>query len=52
MAIPPKTVFKTYNRRLRQEVVRINGVPVRFYKKNGKWHWRAIGGKVKVERET
>ena len=47
-----KPKIKTYNRRLRSEVVRFNGMPVKFYRRGSKWHWRAIGGKVKVERET
>jgi hypothetical protein len=51
MGLPARTVFKTFNRRLRPETVRINGVPVKFYRKGRKWHWRAIGGKVKVPRD-
>jgi hypothetical protein len=50
--VEAKPKIKTYNRRLRSEVVRFNGMPVKFYRRGSKWHWRAIGGKVKVERET
>jgi hypothetical protein len=49
--LPARKVFKTYNRRLREETARVNGAPIKFYRKNGKWHWRVVGGKVKVERD-
>jgi hypothetical protein len=37
-------------RRLRAETVVFNGVPVKFYRKRQKWHYRATGGKVKVKK--
>lgn len=43
----------TINRRLREETVHINGVPVKFYraKKKRRWMWRAIGGKIRLPRD-
>lgn len=41
---------RTVNRRIRTELVHINGVPVKFYRcpKKRRWMWRAIGGRIQL----
>lgn len=43
---------RKYERRLRAETVRINGVRVIFYRcpKKRRWCWRAIGGRIQVPK--
>lgn len=43
---------KAFNRRVRSEVVRINGVPVKFYRDGRRWHWRAIGGRIQLQSKA
>lgn len=50
MSKPGRKARPNYERRLREETVYINRVPVIFFRcpKKRRWCWRAIGARVKV----
>lgn len=54
MSKPGRKARPNYERRLREETVYINRVPVIFFRcpKKRRWCWRAIGARVRVPEPT
>lgn len=46
----PRKRKRHFERHLREETAYLNGIPLTFYRRGRRWHWRVTGAKVKIAK--